>query len=433
MRQTLFLIPDEWLASYALPLWLVLCLIGLIVQVRRFGWGKESFNMVGVFVVGLVVVRFVLPNIAIEATDPNDPTQIIEGLPIRGFGLMFLLATVTGVALATRRARQMGIDPEEILGLAFGMFVAGIIGARVYYVIQYWDQFNKAPDIASRLVAIVNTTQGGIVVYGALIGSLLAAILTCWKRRLPLLAIADIIMPAMLIGLSLGRLGCFMNGCCYGGVCEWPIAVQFPDRPTYSAYDFTPPYDHQLGTGKLIGLSTRSLPGDEDWREVLDVESGSLAEQARIVVGDQIRRIRSAEEYRLDIQSSSSGTIRPYVLPFLDLPQRSAPVHPTQLYSSINALLLCLFLWFYYPFRYGDGEVFGLGLVLYAIARFLLELIRDDEAGQFNTELTTAQWTSLMMVSIGVGLILWTRLRPPSSALPPASLSSGEETAAVKA
>lgn len=433
MRQTLFLIPDEWLASYALPLWLILCLIGLIVQVRRFGWGKESFNMVGVFVVGLVVVRFVLPNIAIEATDPNDPTQIIKGLPIRGFGLMFLLATVTGVALATRRARQMGIDPEEILGLAFGMFVAGIIGARVYYVIQYWDQFNKAPDIASRLVAIINTTQGGIVVYGALIGSLLAAILTCWKRRLPLLAIADIIMPAMLIGLSLGRLGCFMNGCCYGGVCEWPIAVQFPDRPTYSAYDFTPPYDHQLSTGKLIGLSTRSLPGDEDWREVLNVESGSLAEQARIVVGDQIRRIRSAEEYRLDIQSASSGTIRPYVLPFLDLPQRSAPVHPTQLYSSINALLLCLFLWFYYPFRYGDGEVFGLGLVLYAIARFLLELIRDDEAGQFNTELTTAQWTSLMMVSIGVGLILWTRLRPPSSALPPASLSSGEETAAVKA
>ena len=433
MRQTLFLIPDEWLASYALPLWLVLCLIGLIVQVRRFGWGKESFNMVGVFVVGLVVVRFVLPNIAIEATDPNDPTQIIKGLPIRGFGLMFLLATVTGVALATRRARQMGIDPEEILGLAFGMFVAGIIGARVYYVIQYWDQFNKAPDIASRLVAIVNTTQGGIVVYGALIGSLLAAILTCWKRRLPLLAIADIIMPAMLIGLSLGRLGCFMNGCCYGGVCEWPIAVQFPDRPTYSAYDFTPPYDHQLSTGKLIGLSTRSMPGDEDWREVLDVESGSLAEQASIVVGDQIRRIRSAEEYRLDIQSASSGTIRPYVLPFLDLPQRSAPVHPTQLYSSINALLLCLFLWFYYPFRYGDGEVFGLGLVLYAIARFLLELIRDDEAGQFNTELTTAQWTSLMMVSIGVGLILWTRLRPPSSALPPASLSSVEEPAAVKA
>ena len=166
---------------------------------------------------------------------------------------------------------------------------------------------------------------------------------------------------------------------------------------------------------------------------MLDVESGSLAEQASIVVGDQIRRIRSAEEYRLDIQSASSGTIRPYVLPFLDLPQRSAPVHPTQLYSSINALLLCLFLWFYYPFRYGDGEVFGLGLVLYAIARFLLELIRDDEAGQFNTELTTAQWTSLMMVSIGVGLILWTRLRPPSSALPPASLSSVEEPAAVKA
>ncbi len=432
MRQTLFLIPHEWLTSFALPLWIALCILGLIVQVRRFGWKSQGFGMAGVFVVGLIVIRVVLPFIEIDATDPADPTQVIRGLPIRGFGLMFLLATVAGVALATRRARQMGIDPEEILGLAFGMIIAGLVGARIYYVVQYWDQFSNAPNFTSKLLAVVNTTQGGIVVYGALIGSLLAAVLTCWHRRLPLLAIADIIMPAMLIGLSLGRIGCFMNGCCYGGVCDWPIAVQFPDRPAYSGYDFTPPYDHQLSTGKLIGLTTRSLAGDEDWREVIEVEPGSLAEQADIVVGDQIRRNLNAQEYQLDIRSASSTKSRPFALPFLDLPRHSAAVHPTQLYSSINAFLLCLFLWFYYPFRYGDGEVFGIGLVLYAIARFLLELIRDDEAGQFNTDLTTAQWTSLIMLAIGMGLIAWTRLRPPSRALPPSSLSLSDGSVAAK-
>ena len=85
---------------------------------------------------------------------------------------------------------------------------------------------------------------------------------------------------------------------------------------------------------------------------------------------------------------------------------------------QINALLLCFFLWFYYPFRYGDGEVFGMGLCLYAIARFLLELIRDDEPGQLNTELTTAQLTSLMMFILGTGLVFWSRLRRPFRALP---------------
>lgn len=419
MRQTLFLIPDEWLASFALPLWLVLCVIALLIQARRFGWGKEAVGMIWVFVFGAIVVGFVLPRIGINVSDPTDPSKTLAGLPIRGFGLMFLLATVAGVGLATRRARQMGVEPDEILGLAFAMFITGIIGARVYYVVQYWEQF-QTDDLVTTVTRIVNTTQGGIVVYGALIGSLLAAVVTCWRRRLPILAIADLIMPAMLIGLSIGRIGCFMNGCCYGGVCDWPVAVQFPSRPVYAdAGQLTPPYDKQLDTGQLIGLTTRVDVRGGDWREVLKVEGQSLGERAEIQLGDRMRRVRIAPGlYQLEIKSDAQGPSRLFEMPLLELPPRSNPVHPTQLYSSINALLLCFFLWFYYPFRYGDGEVFGMGLCLYAIARFLLELIRDDEPGQLNTELTTAQLTSLMMFILGTGLVIWSRLRRPFRALP---------------
>ena len=86
MRQTLFLIPDEWLASFALPLWLVLCVIALVIQARRFGWGKEAAGMIWVFVFGAIVVGFVLPRIGINVSDPTDPSKTLAGLPIRGFG-----------------------------------------------------------------------------------------------------------------------------------------------------------------------------------------------------------------------------------------------------------------------------------------------------------------------------------------------------------
>ena len=429
MRQTLFLIPHEWIANYGLVIWAALVLVGLAVQVKRFGWGKEALNMLWVFLIGAAVVLFVLPRIEIQVADPSDPQQIIQGLPIRGFGLMFLTATVTGVGLAMRRSRQMGVDPEHILGLAFGMFITGIFGARLYYVIQYWEQF-QGGSLSETFFRVVNTTQGGIVVYGALIGALLAMIAICWRRKLPLLAIGDIIVPGMAIGLALGRIGCFMNGCCYGGACDWPIAVQFPDRPVYaSAGQWTPPYDNQLETGRLIGLETAAPdPLDSDqWRQVRLVEPNSLADQAGIQAGNLVRRVAGGpDRFRLEIieseaeasSAAAENAIRTFELPAVELPRQSMPVHATQIYSAINATLLCLFLWFYYPFRYGDGEVIGLGLVLYTISRFLLELIRDDEAGQLNTALTTAQWMSLVMIGVGIGLIVWSRLGKSGKALP---------------
>jgi phosphatidylglycerol:prolipoprotein diacylglycerol transferase len=100
------------------------------------------------------------------------------------------------------------------------------------------------------------------------------------------------------------------------------------------------------------------------------------------------------------------------VIPVSELPDRSRKTHPTQIYSAINAALLFAFLWFYYPWRRSDGEVFALMLVLYSVGRFLLEIVRRDEAGQFGTVLTISQWISVIVLTIGLGLLLWVRLRP---------------------
>jgi phosphatidylglycerol---prolipoprotein diacylglyceryl transferase len=86
-------------------------------------------------------------------------------------------------------------------------------------------------------------------------------------------------------------------------------------------------------------------------------------------------------------------------------PPRSVPVHPAQLYAAIDAGLLAALLWFYFPFRRRDGEVFAILVTLHPISRFLLEMIRSDEPGQFGTGLTISQWISLGVLA--AACVLW--------------------------
>jgi len=89
------------------------------------------------------------------------------------------------------------------------------------------------------------------------------------------------------------------------------------------------------------------------------------------------------------------------------------PLHPTQLYDSISGMLLCLVTLAYYPFRRRTGEVLALGWIAYPINRFMIEFLRSDEAGQFGTSLTIAQWVSLGLFASGVMFYLALRYISP--------------------
>jgi len=104
-----------------------------------------------------------------------------------------------------------------------------IAGARIFFVLEYHEQF-FSPDknLIQSFLAIINIPAGGLVVFGALPTASLAAWLFSRRRNISITQLADCIAPGLLIGLSLGRLGCFLNGCCYGGPCELPWAMQFP-------------------------------------------------------------------------------------------------------------------------------------------------------------------------------------------------------------
>lgn len=418
MRETLFLIPHFLFTGPLLWGWLVVMggLLGYFGWVR--GDRQRVWELLPLAVIGALVIWFGLPLLEVPGINPEDPTgpRIPLGIAIRGYGLFLLLGMVAGIGVVLGRAGRFGMTTDQVLTLTFTMVVCGIVGARLFYVIQKWDSFRDATGW-ELIRETVDMTKGGLVVYGSLIGGLVGAIAYLWKSRLPVRLTADLLAPGMAIGLALGRIGCLMNGCCFGGVCESDLPrIEFPVG--------APPYMAQLEQGTLLGMTLQAPQEPGMGYRVIAVEPGSMADELGVNGGDEVglelpdrALLVAALKEGLPVETevvlvhrpAETGSPRAYPIPARKLPLKSRPVHPTQIYSAINAFLLALVLWFYFPFRRSDGEVFALLLVLYSIARFLLESIRSDEMGQFGTDWTISQWIS--MVALGVGLLAWIALR----------------------
>ena len=139
---------------------------------------------------------------------------------------------LAGLWTAGRRAPLSGIRSETVIDLGPWLILGTIVGARGLYVLSYWRE-----DFASQpLWQIFNIRGGGLVFYGGLIGASLACILYVRLKKLPLWKIADLLAPSIALGHAFGRLGCLMNGCCYGRACDLPWAIHFPnDHPTHGA------------------------------------------------------------------------------------------------------------------------------------------------------------------------------------------------------
>ncbi len=127
----------------------------------------------------------------------------------------------------------------------------------------------------------------------------------------------------------------------------------------------------------------------------------------------------SGEGRRISIRVAGDPQVKSWTLS-APLP-RSRPVHPTQLYSFVDSLLLCLFLLAYYPFRTRDGEVMALTLTLHPISRFMLEIIRIDESAVFSTPWSISQNISLVLLASAVVLWIYLLRQPRHVAFPKAA------------
>ena len=152
-----------------------------------------------------------------------------DGLPIFGYGFMLFLGMASAIWLATWRAEREGVPTDLIWDMAFCLFLVGIAGGRLFYLVQKRDEvFANVHDVGGFMNAVFNLSQGGLVLYGALLAGAAAFFTFCHYRRVSPLGLLDIITPSIFIGIGFGRIGCFLNGCCYGDECSLPWAVQFP-------------------------------------------------------------------------------------------------------------------------------------------------------------------------------------------------------------
>ncbi len=251
---------------------------------------------------------------------------------------------------------------------------------------------------SGKLIESLKFTEGGLVVYGGMVGGLIATGVWCYLRGKSYLMLADIVTPAFLLGLALGRVGCLLNGCCYGAVCYQELpAVHFPPG--------SPPYMDQGESGLLIGAKLAPGPKIRTF-VVKEVEENGWAAERSLKAGDVV----SFESYpnleypasspKVVIVTEKDGPVQRH-----ELPLQSLPVHPSQLYATVNAGLLSGLLATITLVYSRRGFIFGLGLVMYGFSRILEEFIRVDEAGQFGTVFSIGQWVSFLGIVVGVVLI----------------------------
>jgi len=240
----------------------------------------------------------------------------IFGFDIHSFGVMVALGFLAGYLWMRYAAERMEEDADRIADLSLWVLLAGIVGARLLFVLVHRNEYVDHP-----LEALM-IWKGGLVLYGGILGAMLTGFLIIKRRGMSFHRTADIVMPCLMLGLAIGRWGCLMVGDCYGRVAsDLPWAIRFPNI---------------------------------------------------------------------------AGSMMPHTL--ID-----RPLHPTQIYMSLNAFLLFLILTVVLRRRRFEGQVFYIGLMLYAISRSIIECYRGDnlERGYFGP-LSTSQWISVVIALLAL-------------------------------
>lgn len=144
-------------------------------------------------------------------------------ITIYSYGFFLAIGFILAIFYSTREAKRAGVDPQKISDLAFYLIIAALIGSRLLFIITEPHDFIENP------LEVFKIWKGGLVFYGGFIGALATGIWYVKRHGMPIWKTSDIIAPAIALGQSLGRIGCFSAGCCYGKETTVPWAVTFTD------------------------------------------------------------------------------------------------------------------------------------------------------------------------------------------------------------
>ena len=178
------------------------------------------------------------------------PTLLELGpFTLRSFGLMAALGFLAAYYVLKRLApRIAGMAADDAAQYLVFIMVGGALGARFAYVAEHWTaEFAGRP-----FLEIFRFDKGGLMFYGGLAGAIAAIALYARMRRVGLVSLLDLAAVALPLGHAFGRVGCFLNGCCYGRVADTPISVCYPAGSN--------PWFDQVDAGLVTRASAQSLP-----------------------------------------------------------------------------------------------------------------------------------------------------------------------------
>ena len=143
---------------------------------------------------------------------------------IHTYGLMLAISFLAGIWWVSREGVKSGLDPDKVMDLGLWVLVASVIGSRVAYVLPHWNEFH------SRAWTVLFVWEGGLTFYGGVLLAVPVGFWYLWKNHMPIWRTADLVAPAFALGLFFGRIGCFLNGCCFGNPTRLPWGISFPEN-----------------------------------------------------------------------------------------------------------------------------------------------------------------------------------------------------------
>lgn len=305
-----------------------------------------------------------------------------EGIPVYGFGMMLFIAFIVCTWLAGKRAVAKGIEAQIVHDLSVWIFVAGLLGARTLFL------YEQKLTLTEFLMNFPRIWDGGIILYGSVLGGTLG-FFAYWfmvlrpKRIEPLLVI-DILAPSVALGIAIGRIGCLMNGCCFGQIVEPSqpaIAIHFPlsaparydlvraGLQTAAGFTFS---ENQKGQGAVVGKvepdSAAKKLGISEGDIIIEAEGQMVKNPFDLGMILNNDWPRGKKTLQLKIQGKQELILQPHGL----------GLHPAQLYETMSMALLLFFLLSFEPFQTRVGQLTALLMMCYAMHRFLNELLRSD-------------------------------------------------------
>lgn len=299
---------------------------------------------------------------------------------IKSWGLMVVIGFVVAMFLTQRMMKRIGQNPEHIGNAALYSLIAGVVGARVFYVIHHFSQFRDNP---MRMFAI---WEGAGEFLGGVLTALVVLGLYLYFKKLPARTYLDVLAIGLMIGLGFGRIGCFLSGCCFGQCTDVPWAVEFPYNSTV--------YNNQVRPDPLRDRHEPYIDLPESYFAVPPALEGAPKYEFSLKPFEELTPQQQQEVTEGQFQAR--------------------PVHPTQLYSSLDAFLVAALLYGFWRWRglHWPGATGSLMLILYGGVRIIEESLRDDNPFEHTWWAlyrggTISQNIGIYMILIGIGLFVF--------------------------